>query len=68
MLLGEAQLAREDGNIYMLRYDSEKCRLFIFFNNNSKKSVKYFEIRNNLGDLISSKNSIQECYMEFKLI
>ena len=68
MLLGEAQLAREDGNIYMLRYDSEKCRLFIFFNNNSKKSVKYFEIRNNLGDLISAKNSIQECYMEFKLI
>ena len=27
-----------------------------------------FEIRNNIGDLISSKNSIQECYMEFKFI
>ena len=31
-ILGESKLAREDGNAYMLRYDSKSCRLFLFFN------------------------------------
>ena len=30
-ILGETKLAREDGNTYLLRYDSKNCRLFLFF-------------------------------------
>ena len=68
-MLGKPQLARVDGNTYILRYDSEGCRLFLFFNYKLKdKKVKYFEMRNAQGNLIESKNSIEQCYREFKLI
>ena len=30
-ILGETKLAREDGNVYLLRYDSKSCRLFFIF-------------------------------------
>ena len=68
-ILGEAKLAREDGNTYMLRYDSKSCRLFLFFNLQViNKKVKYFEFRNTKGILLESRQSIKECYKEFKLI
>ena len=68
-ILGETKLAREDGNVYMLRYDSKNCRLFLFFNLQIiNKKVEYFELRDTKGILLKSRQSIEECYREFKLI
>ena len=68
-ILGESKLAREDGNTYMLRYDSKSCRLFLFFNLQIiNKKVEYFELRDTKGSLLKSRQSIEECYREFKLI
>ena len=68
-ILGEPKLAREDSNTYMLRYDSKSCRLFLFFNLQIiNKKVEYFELRNTKGILLKSRQSIEECYREFKLI
>ena len=67
--MGEPNLSRSDGSVYVLRYDSSGCRLFLFFNNKiDNKRVEFFEIRNNLGELLSSKQSLEQCYREFKLI
>ena len=68
-ILGETKLAREDGNTYLLRYDSKSCRLFLFFNLQIiNKKVEYFELRDTKGILLKSRQSIEECYREFKLI
>ena len=68
-ILGETKLAREDGNTYLLRYDSKSCRLFLFFNLQIiNKKVEYFELRDTNGILLKSRQSIEECYREFKLI
>ena len=68
-ILGETKLAREDGNTYLLRYDSKNCRLFLFFDLKIiNKKVKYFELRDTKGFLLKSRQSIEECYREFKLI
>ena len=68
-MLGEAQLTRLDGSIYTLRYDSNNCRLFLFFNEEIKnKRVEYFELRNTKAELLNSKQSLENCYREFKLI
>ena len=68
-ILGETKLAREDGNTYLLRYDSKSCRLFLFFNLQIiNKKVEYFELRDTKGMLLKSRQSIEECYREFKLI
>ena len=68
-ILGEPKLAREDGNTFVLRYDSNSCRLFLFFNLQvANKQVEYFELRNTKGNLLESRQSIEECYKEFKLI
>ena len=67
--IGKPNLSRSDGSVYVLRYDSSGCRLFLFFNNEiDNKRVEFFEIRNNLGELLSSKQSLEQCYREFKLI
>ena len=67
-LLGKAQLSRIDGSVYTLRYDSDNCRLFLFFNEKIKsKSVEYFEIRNKKAELLNSKNKLENCYKEFDL-
>ena len=68
-LLGQAQLNRVDGTVYTLRYDSKNCKLFLFFNQETKnKRVEYFELRNTKGELLNSKGSLEKCYREFKLI
>ena len=68
-LLGRAHLNRVDGTINTLRYDTINCRLFLFFNQEIKnKRVEYFELRNNKAELINSKESLERCYKEFKLI
>ena len=68
-LLGQPQLSRVDGFVYTLRYDSENCRLFLFFNKSStNKRVEYFELRGGKADLLNSKQALEQCYREFKLI
>jgi len=68
-LLSKAQLSRIDGSVYTLRYDSSNCRLFLFFNQETNnKRVEYFELRNNKAGLLNSKQSLEQCYREFKLI
>jgi len=68
-LLGQPQLSRVDGLVYTLRYDSDNCRLFLFFNKSStNKRVEYFELRNVKTDLLNSKQSLEQCYREFRLI
>jgi len=68
-LLGQPQLSRVDGSVYTLRYDSDNCRLFLFFNNSlTKKRVEYFELRGENTDLLNSKQALEQCYREFKLI
>jgi len=68
-LLGEAELSRIDGSVYTLRYDSDNCRLFLFFNQEtSTKRVEYFELRNNKAELLNSKESLERCYKEFGLL
>ena len=68
-LLGEAQLSRIDGSVYSLRYDSNNCRLFLFFNQKTNiKRVEYFELRNNKAELLNSKVSLEGCYKEFGLL
>ena len=68
-LLGKTQLSRIDGSVYSLRYDSEKCRLFLFFNQETNiKRVEYFELRNSKAELLNSKDSLESCYREFGLL
>ncbi len=68
-LLGEAQLSRIDGAIYTLRFDSDNCRLFLFFNQESNnKRVEYFEFRNKKAELLNSKQALEKCYGELGLL
>ena len=68
-LMGQPQLLRVDGFVYTLRYDSENCRLFLFFNKSStNKRVEYFELRGGKADLLNSKQALEQCYREFNLI
>ena len=68
-LLGEPELSRIDGVVYTTRYNSDNCRLFLFFNQNiENKRVEYFELRNAKADLLNSKQSLEQCYREFNLI
>ena len=67
--MGVADLVRSDGSVFMLRYDSISCRLFLFFKlDANKKRVEYFEFRDSLGELINTKQSVESCYQEYKLI
>ena len=68
-LLGQPQLSRVDGSVYTLRYDSDNCRLFLFFNQSpTNKRVEYFELRDDKAGLLNSKQSLEHCYREFNLI
>ena len=67
--IGDAELARVDGIVQTLRYDSKSCRLFIFFNlSKNKKRVEHFEFRDLYGELLDSKQSLEVCYREYNLI
>ena len=69
LLLGKENLHRVDGNITIVRFDKKTCRLFMFFNSSTKNSkVEYFEMRDQQGNLIKTKEKIQVCYNNFKLI
>ena len=67
--MGEPQLSRSDGAVQTLRYDSTSCRLFLFFNLSANiKRVEHFEFRDYLGELLNTKQSLEACYREYKLI
>ena len=67
--MGVAELARFDGIVHTMRYDSESCRLFLFFNLNSNiKRVEHFEFRDSFGELLDTKHSLETCYKEYNLI
>ena len=67
--MGNPELSRFDGKVQTLRYDSKSCRLFLFFNLNSDiKRVEHFEFRDYLGELLNTKQSLESCYREYKLI
>ena len=67
--LGQPKLSRSDGIVQTLRYDSKSCRLFLFFNLKANiKSVEHFEFRDYLGELLNTKQSLETCYKEYKLI
>ena len=67
--MGEPHLARTDGSVKLLRYDSKSCRLFLFFGLNSNtKRVEHFEFRDSFGDLLDTKKSLEVCYKEYSLV
>tara|TARA_B100002052_G_C15719849_1_gene523587 strand:- start:88 stop:573 length:486 start_codon:yes stop_codon:yes gene_type:complete len=67
--MGEPKLSRSDGSVQILRYDSASCRLFLFFNlKKNIKRVEHFEFRDYLGELLNTKQSLESCYREYKLI
>ena len=48
-----------------MRYDTLSCRLFVYFDLNINKSkVKYYEVRNILGNLLETKKEINKCFQE----
>ena len=67
--MGTAELARSDGIVHTLRYDSKSCRLFLFFSLDTNiKRVEHFEFRNTVGELLNTKQSIEICYKEYDII
>ena len=68
MRLGDSNLFRLDGNTQTMRYDSNTCRLFLFFNSTIPiPRVDYFEMRDEKGNLIKEKVNIENCYKKFDL-
>ena len=66
--LGEPKMLRIDGETKMTRFDTNNCRLFLFFNNKlDNPQVKHFEIRDTKGNIINDKEKIQNCYKNFNL-
>ena len=68
MRLGDPNLFRLDGNTQTMRFDSDTCRLFLFFNSTTPMpQVNYFEMRDEKGNLIKEKVNIENCYKKFDL-
>ena len=68
MRLGDPNLFRLDGNTQTMRFDSDTCRLFLFFNSTiPMPQVDYFEMRDEKGNLIKEKVNIENCYKKFDL-
>ena len=68
MRLGDPNLFRLDGNTQTMRFDSDTCRLFLFFNSTiPMPQVNYFEMRDEKGNLIKEKANIENCYKKFDL-
>ena len=67
MRLGDPNLFRLDGNTQTMRFDSDTCRLFLFFNSTiPMPQVNYFEMRDEKGNLIKEKINIENCYKKFE--
>ena len=65
--IGQPRLIRKDGNTMTVRFDTIKCRLFLFMNSTLKTPfVEYYELRNVKGQLIDQKKDIELCFKEIK--
>ena len=65
---GEPTLQRYDGDTQTVRFDTNSCRLFLFFDLEIQTpKVEYFEMRDTSGDLISTKENIENCYKNLNL-
>ena len=65
--LGQPYLIRKDRKTTTVRFDSRNCRLFVFMNSSSKKlQVEYYELRNDIGELIENQKDIESCFEEIK--
>ena len=65
--IGNPTLIRKDGNTQTVRFDSNNCRLFIYYKLNIEKPrAEHYEIRNIKGNLIEKKNNINKCFEEIK--
>ena len=67
--LGEPKLIREDGKSTTARFDTQSCRIFIFFITSVKESrAEYYELRNVKGGLVEKQKDIEKCFSEIKLV
>jgi len=67
--LGEPSLLREDGKIKTVRFDTKKCKIFIYFDQSiTNQRSEYYELRNNKGELVEKQKEIEECLSEIKLV
>ena len=65
LLLWAPSFIRENGEVYMIRFDKKDCRTYTFLNKEKTPPiVEYFELRNINGDLLTRKNRIQDCLSE----
>ena len=64
---GKPDLIRKDGNTKAVRFNTSRCRFFIFFNLEAKKlKAEYYEIRNTRGELVDKKEKINKCFKEIQ--
>ena len=67
--LGEPKILREDGKTRTARFDTQNCRIFIYFNSALKKpQSEYYELRNSIGELVEEQKDIEKCFKEIKLV
>ena len=66
--LGEPKILREDGKTRTARFDTQNCRIFIYFNSTLQKpQSEYYELRNTIGELVEGQKNIEKCFKEIKL-
>ena len=66
--LGEPKILREDGKTRTARFDTQNCRIFIYFNSTLQKpQSEYYELRNTSGELVEEQKNIEKCFKEIKL-
>ena len=67
--LGNPKLLREDGKSQTARFDTQSCRVFVFFNTSIKKPrAEYYELRSIDGELVKKQKDIEKCFDEIKLV
>jgi len=67
-LIGRPSLIREDRKTKTARFDSKNCRLFVFMDSTlNEPLVEYYELRNELGELIDHEKNIQLCFKKIKI-
>ena len=65
-LFGKPKLIRESGNTILMRFNNSICIAYAYIaKDDIKQRVKYFEIRDLNGKLISKKSDINYCLETF---
>ena len=64
--LGQPSLIRKSGNTITIRFDQSECFAYAYINKNDRqKKIRYFEIRDKKGEIISNKLNINSCLKSF---